>query len=183
MTAYARSDVVSVTVSRSHRGCGQVHTRPVVNGAPARLWALTCPQCEPYLLKDPLWSATTADVPSTPDEDLARDSAQKSTTRSREDLMALALAKIAGLPVAEFLGEITGQVEGRGTVKCAAGHENFPTAKFCAECGASMSAAPALARAEKPERVTRQPRQPRVIKAAASRDAGLEEELAEVPSI
>lgn len=140
MSVYARSDVMNVTVSRAHGGCGQPHSRPVRNGAAARTWALDCPLCQQYLSGDPLWSGTLADVPATPDEDLARDSAEKQTSRSREDIMALALAKIAGLPVAEFLGGMIGQAADTGTVACHAGHENFPSAKFCAECGERISA-------------------------------------------
>jgi hypothetical protein len=53
--------------------------------------------------------------------------------------MALALAKIAGLPVAEFLGGMIGQAADDGVITCAAGHDNFPSAKFCAECGGRLS--------------------------------------------
>src|SRR5215472_6585962 len=121
---YARSDVMYVTVSRAHGGCGESHSRPVRNGAPAKMWQLNCPKCSAYLLHDPLWSGTLADVPSTPDEDTARDNVEKNTARSREDIMALALAKIAGLPVADFLSGMVGQATDTGTVNCSAGHEN-----------------------------------------------------------
>jgi hypothetical protein len=129
---------MSVAVSRAHGGCGEPHSRPVSHGAPAKIWALNCPQCSEYLANDPLWSGTLADVPTTPDEDLARDNAEKSTTRSREDIMALALAKIAGLPVAEFLEPMIKRTADYGTIACAAGHENVPSSKFCAECGARL---------------------------------------------
>lgn len=140
MPVYARSDVMYVTVGRKHGGCGEPHARPVVNGAPARSWKLDCPQCQSHLAHDPLWSGTMADVPSTPDEDLARDNVEKSTARSREDIMALALAKIAGLPVAEYLSGMLGNAVDTGTVSCPDGHENFPSSKFCGECGARMNA-------------------------------------------
>lgn len=142
--SYARSDVMYVTVSRAHGGCGEAHSRPVVQGAPVKTWQLDCPQCAAYLLNDPLWSGSLAEVPSTPDEDTARETARTQTERSREDIMALALAKIAGLPVAEFLGGMIGNTaiaveSGQpATVKCPAGHENFATAKFCAECGGRL---------------------------------------------
>jgi hypothetical protein len=168
MPVYARSDVMHVTVSRAHGGCGEPHTRPVRNGAPSKTWALDCPQCQRYLTHDPLWSGTMADVPSTPDEDLARDNAEKSTARSRDDIMALALAKIAGLPVAEFLGGMIGQATDAGTVSCLNGHENFPSAKFCAECGTSMTKA-ADAPAEPEVKPARQPRQPRAVAPVASK--------------
>jgi hypothetical protein len=138
MTTYARSDVASVTVGRSHGGCGETHRRPVTNGNPARSWGLVCSLCEAHLTHDPLWSGSLAEVPDTPDEVSARDNVQRHTARSRDDLVALALAKIAGLPVAEFLGEMVGQAADQGTVYCSAGHENFPTAKFCSECGGSL---------------------------------------------
>jgi hypothetical protein len=127
-----------IAVSKSHGGCGASHSRPVVAGAPVRLWELNCPQCQSHLKKDPLWSITKADVPTSPDEDLARDSADKNTARSREDIMALAFAKMAGLPVADFLSGMLGQNASVGTVTCAAGHENFSTAKFCGECGGQL---------------------------------------------
>lgn len=144
MTVYARSDIAAVTVGRSHGGCGVVHSRPVVNGAPARTWGLTCPPCEAHLTHDPAWSGTLADVPSTPDEDLARESAVKKTISSRDDIMALALAKIAGLPVAEYLTGMVGKAVDSGTVLCNRGHENFPQSKFCGECGAPLGEVIAL---------------------------------------
>jgi hypothetical protein len=146
--SYARSDVMNVTVSRAHGGCGDPHSRPIRNGAPAKIWQLDCPQCRAYLHDDPLWSDTLADLPSTPDEDTARDTAEKHTARSRDDIMALALAKIAGLPVAEFLSGMVGQAADSGTVECAAGHENFPSAKFCAECGERLAADAAVPASE-----------------------------------
>jgi hypothetical protein len=76
--------------------------------------------------------------------------------------MALALAKIAGLPVAEFLGGMLGQAADAGTVSCPNDHENFPSAKFCAECGASMTKVTS-ASVEPEEKPARQPRQPRVV--------------------
>jgi hypothetical protein len=138
MTLYARSDVASVTVSRSHHGCGETHRRPLQNGSPVRLWALTCVPCETHLTHDPLWAGTVPDVPDTPDETRAQENSQRTSVKSREDLMALAMAKIAGLPVSEFLGEMIGASANRGTVNCASGHENFPNAKFCAECGSKL---------------------------------------------
>lgn len=148
MTVYARSDIAAVTVGRSHGGCGEVHSRPVVNGAPARTWGLTCPPCEAHLTHDPAWSGTLADVPSTPDEDLARESAVKKTISSRDDIMALALAKIAGLPVAEYLTGMVGKAVDSGTVLCNRGHENFPQSKFCGECGAPLGEVITLPAAE-----------------------------------
>lgn len=142
MTVYARSDVMHVTVSRAHGGCGEPHSRPVRNGAPDKLWKLSCPQCQQFLASDPLWSGTLADVPDTPDEVLARDNVQKTTMKSRDDLMALAVAKLAGLPVAEFLTGVVAQTADQGVMLCGDGHENVPSAKFCGECGVKLHAEP-----------------------------------------
>jgi hypothetical protein len=99
VTLYARSDVASVTVPVESGGCGRPggHSRPVINGAPAKTFKLDCPDhCEPYLrgdrkpkiLKyhidaktgqtgsqervadaDPMWSSTPETVPLTPDQE------------------------------------------------------------------------------------------------------------------
>ena len=49
MTLYARSDVMSVSIPVSSGGCGQSHSRPVHQGAPARDFRLDCPGCENFL--------------------------------------------------------------------------------------------------------------------------------------
>ncbi len=49
MTLYARGDLTCIAVSTDSGGCGQSHCRPVVKGAPAKIWELNCPQCERYL--------------------------------------------------------------------------------------------------------------------------------------
>lgn len=93
MTAYARRDV---THTARPGGCGQSHSRPVVNGAPVKIWGLDCPPCEadifgdhkPRILvhitdkktgavlrqervsdQDPLWSRTADTIPLSPDEE------------------------------------------------------------------------------------------------------------------
>ena len=99
MVLYARSDVMSVSVPVESGGCGRPggHSRPVINGAPAKTFKLDCPDhCEPYLRgdrkqkklvyqidaktgqtvrqervadADPMWSSTRTTVPQTPDEE------------------------------------------------------------------------------------------------------------------
>lgn len=127
MTLYARSDVMSVSISRDSGGCGTSHSRPVKDGAPARDWGLDCPDCEahlkgsrkPRILKntpgdpknnipsrqervadcDPHWSSTPESVPLTPDEQLANTTR---TTRARDQIeliKARAALKEAGIEV------------------------------------------------------------------------------------
>lgn len=102
MTLWARADVSYVSVPASSGGCGQPHTRPVVNGAPAKDFPLNCQGCENYLradiarsggnkkvrtvngdyglpLKDRylgLWGATKDTVPESPDDELSREHAE-----------------------------------------------------------------------------------------------------------
>jgi hypothetical protein len=47
-----------------------------VKGAPVKVWALTCPQCEDFLRSDPHWSSTISKIPETYDETIDR-TAQK----------------------------------------------------------------------------------------------------------
>lgn len=96
MTVYARSDVMSVTLSKDHGGCGAVHSRPVTHGAPSRVWALDCPGgCEDHLRSDPKWSASPMEVPETPDETRGREEADKRGERTREAQMESAVASLA----------------------------------------------------------------------------------------
>lgn len=87
MTLYARSDVMSVAIPAEGGGCGEGHSRPVRNGAPVKLWGLTCMPCEKVLRDDiardigynkkdgshyrhevGMWSENSLHVPKTPDE-------------------------------------------------------------------------------------------------------------------
>jgi hypothetical protein len=52
MAVYARSDVMGIAIPMESGGCGQNHTRPVIQGAPAEIWKLSCPQCETYIKDD-----------------------------------------------------------------------------------------------------------------------------------
>lgn len=86
MALYGRSDVVSVAVPTTSGGCGATHSRPVANGVPLDEWDLegVCVVCAATLKKDhdPLWSATVAEIPETPDEKLAREDAEKRGERA-----------------------------------------------------------------------------------------------------
>ena len=143
MTVYAASSIVYVAVSPAHGGCGESHTRPVVQGAPARTWGLTCPGgCEDHLRSDPHWSATAGGIPETFDEKITREDFEKRGVLDERALMALALAKLTGLDLPETLrARLTGSGPAAllpGSVECGEGHENRAGAKFCAECGTAM---------------------------------------------
>lgn len=69
VTLYARSDLASVAVSTESGGCGARHDRPVIGGAPVRLWHLDCLACTAALKNDDLWSLNPAKIPLTPDEE------------------------------------------------------------------------------------------------------------------
>ena len=109
------------------------------------MWNLQCEPCCAYLRKvsDPLWSPTISEVPETPDELNAREDFQKRGAIDRDQVMALAMAKLAGVELpdtmrrpisglAPHLPTIVGEIE------CTAGHPNEPGSKFCAECGSPM---------------------------------------------
>jgi len=156
VTVYARSDVLHVALSDDHGGCGQSHTRPVVNGAPIKTWALECPACEIYLKTDVLWAGMPSEVPETPDEEKIRLDEERRGQRDAIGAQAQALQQIANLPdgmATAFaqafadamirIGVGSGHPLGlpaapTATVTCPSGHEVEHTAKFCAECGIEM---------------------------------------------
>lgn len=140
MSIYARADLASVTVSAAHGGCGQVHTRPAPGGNPVAVWKLDCAACENHLRHDALWSATVSEIPETPDEKLTREDWEKRGIKDRDNVLALALGKIAGVELPETLRmPIAGQQPHipaiAGMLVCAQGHDCEPGSKFCAECG------------------------------------------------
>ena len=94
MTVHARNDVASVSISDSHGGCGETHSRPVVDGAPAKNWSLACPKCEDFLRSDPRWSAQLDSVPETPDEITAREEKQKRTDVDTQRMMSQAVTAL-----------------------------------------------------------------------------------------
>jgi hypothetical protein len=49
MTLYARGDLTCIAVSVQSGGCGETHSRPVIDGAPVKIWELTCAKCEHVL--------------------------------------------------------------------------------------------------------------------------------------
>lgn len=142
MSLYARADLASVTVSAAHGGCGQgPHTRPAPGGNPVAVWKLDCVQCEKHLRTDPLWSATVSEIPETPDEKLTREDWEKRGIKDRDNVLALALGKLAGVELPETLRmpELTAQAQAiAGKLVCETGHDCDPGSKFCPECGAAV---------------------------------------------
>lgn len=148
MTVFARSDVCAVSISRDHGGCGTVHSRPVIGGAPARTWALTCHDgCEDILRSDQLWSGTPQGVPETPDETAIREDVERRGQLEQQQNTAAALeqlAKLGDLPsaIAKLAQIMSGQTPQLATagmdVTCRNGHRNRGSARFCTECGVGM---------------------------------------------
>lgn len=151
MTVYARSDVSAVSISKDHGGCGEIHSRPVVEGAPAKIWALTCHAgCENFLRSDPLWSGTVHTIPETPDETARRTDIEKRGQVEQQTSMAQALsdlAKLGALPgvLAQLMGHLNPGADKVEAVTveqelrvCRNGHMNQQHVKFCGECGANM---------------------------------------------
>jgi len=142
MSLYARSDLMSVAVPKDRGGCGAGHSRPVTRGAPAPVWRLDCPACCAALKDDPLWSGRLSEIPETPDEEAARKDYEQRGAKERDYVQALALAKIANVPLPETLtSALTGvraHIPVEGTLECPAGHEVPAGSRFCPECGARM---------------------------------------------
>lgn len=141
MTMYARSDLSSVTLSAAHGGCGTTHIRPAPGGKPENPWALTCGNgCEDHLRHDPLWSTTLSGIPETHDERIGREDFDKRGARDKDNVLALALAKLAGVELPEsLLRPITGNMpRAVALMECPAGHPGKPGSKFCATCGEPM---------------------------------------------
>ncbi len=95
MPIYARSDVSHVAVSSGHGGCGNSHSRPVVHGAPAKVWELQCLLCEDFLRSDPLWSSLPGGVPETPDEKASREASESRSQLDLEKSNAEAFTQLA----------------------------------------------------------------------------------------
>lgn len=103
MTVYSASNLVWVAVSaEGHGGCGEPHSRPVVNGAPQQPWVLTCEQCENFLRGDPMWSVTPADIPETYDEKKIREDFEKRGAKDKDAILTLAIARLAGFEPESF---------------------------------------------------------------------------------
>ena len=137
---HARSDLAYVIVPATSGGCGEPHRRPVEQGAPAKVWTLNCPPCENHLRHEPTWSTTLSEIPETYDEKLAREDFDKRGARDKDQVLALALAKLAGVELPEsLLRPITGNLpQAVALMECPAGHPGKPGSRFCATCGVAM---------------------------------------------
>ena len=143
---FARSDVMGVNIGVESGGCGTQggHSRPVINGAPVRLWKLDCGPCSTALKDDPLWSTTEADIPETPDETKGREDFAKRGATDRDNVLAVALAKLAGVELPQTIRqaihgaspEIHATIAGK--LICAEGHDAEPGSRFCQECGSPV---------------------------------------------
>ena len=128
MAVYPRSDVMSVNISLESGGCGRPggHSRPVIKGAPVKVWKLECEPCERHLrgdrkqrvLKyhidpktgqtvrqervadsDPRFGTTPDTSPLTPDEDRTNTTRQERGRMQIEMIQALAAMRATGIQV------------------------------------------------------------------------------------
>jgi len=126
ITLYAQSDVHGKRIPVTNGGCGEEHRRPVIDGNPAKDFAIDCPPCEavlrgdgkPKVLRyivdaqtgrvshqervadaDPQWSSTPETVPLTQDEQRI-DKRFRETAQSQIEMMnALGTAIGNGLQI------------------------------------------------------------------------------------
>jgi len=126
MTLYARSDLASISIPATSGGCNSTHSRPVVKGAPAKVWKLECAPCESVLRGDAKpkklvyetdkrtgqtirqarvpdasdqWSSTPDTVPLTPDEERTNAVRQERGSQQIQLLQALAALRATGIDV------------------------------------------------------------------------------------
>jgi SAP domain len=127
MTLYARNDMCSTGIPVSSGGCGNTHSRPVINGAPVKVWALDCLPCEsflsgagkPKILKftpgdakagiparqehvadmDPRWSSSPDAIPLTPDEQLRNATRTERGAQQLQMIQALNALRTSGIDV------------------------------------------------------------------------------------
>jgi len=148
MAVFARSDVMSVSLSESHGGCGAVHSRPVTRGVPDKVWALSCPRCENHLRSDAHWASMLADVPETPDEVRVREDVEKRGVRDRDtrndammESLTTSLAMLTQL-VAQGV-KLPPDVQERAAELTAALHPDFPGADPDADPDTEVGQVPA----------------------------------------
>lgn len=184
MSLWARSDLAAITVSEAHGGCGHTHSRPAPGGVPVQPWKLDCAGgCEDHLRHDPHWASTSAEIAETYDEGKAREDFEKRGAKDKDAVLALAIARIAGIETSELPESLTRMISGKplhipvqALLECPSGHGQPAGAKFCAECGQPMSSAvakaslPAAEKTAAPAADTPADRKPRRL-----RDARLDE--------
>ena len=148
MTIYGQNNLASVIVpAEGFGGCNTQHSRPVVDGAPVKVWELSCEACENFLRHSDQWSVTLTELPETYDDRLARERSEKAGKMDRERQLAVALEQLAPLgqlpeALTKFFGQLSGNpapVPLAGQMECPSGHPNQPGHKFCSQCGQAMS--------------------------------------------
>ena len=119
---------MSVNIAAASGGCGRPggHSRPVIKGAPVKVWKLECPQCEAVLSgagkqkklvyqidkntgqtvrqervpdADDRWSSTPDTIPLTPDEERTNTTRQERGRMQIEMIQALAAMRATGIQV------------------------------------------------------------------------------------
>jgi hypothetical protein len=148
MVLHARSDVQGAIIPVSSGGCGQLHSRPVKDGAPAKMWHLDCLKCCAVLKDDPLWAGTVSEIPETPDEQHVREDRDKRGAKEQSEATGAALEELAKMPgILEALTAlVAGQkIEVAAVVPCRdCGVSVTDEQRFCTECGARDPAEAAL---------------------------------------
>lgn len=122
--AWARRDIMCVSVPASSGGCGREHRRPEHRGQLVADWGLDCEPCAGFLLGrgrqpviqftpgdprngippqqrrvspgDPCWSGTPEDIPMTPDEIRHRTMSKARAARGRDEASSRAIAALMG---------------------------------------------------------------------------------------
>jgi len=149
MTMYAPSDMDQINVSPAHGGCGTPHRRETgPDGLRVQPWAVTCPgKCEVFLESDGRWSKTVEEIQETYDETRARERYELKGVKDRDALLAVAVARMAGIDASQIPPAVQRMISGlqphipvAGEMVCPRGHANVPGGRYCAQCGAQMSA-------------------------------------------
>lgn len=104
---------------------------------------------------DPCWSTSPEAIPLTPDESRVSATRAERGAQQIQMIQALAALRSTGIEVpAEAMWLLERELPDslvKGKILCAAGHENVAGAKFCAECGTSMSVRAAVEAPKIPE--------------------------------
>ena len=125
---------------------------------------------------DPMWSSTPDTIPLTPDEDRVNAVRQERGSQQIQMIQALAALRATGIQVPDeamwlLERELPSSVL-KGTMLCAAGHDNPAGVKFCGECGVGMNVKAAIAAPEEPAAVDLARLHPQTLRKMC-RDAGL----------
>jgi hypothetical protein len=142
---YASSSICSVNAGEGHNGCGEPHVRPMgADGLPVQPWGIDCPSCADFLSSDPMWSPTIEDIVETFDEWKSRENYAKKGIHARDSLMAIAMARMAGIGPGEIPPALSKLLTGLpasvpGAVLCGKSHAYTPGSRFCRECGEALT--------------------------------------------